>query len=67
MQKEMFLVNNFKCGGCATTIREGLSGISGVEDMVVVIQEGGVTVSGETLNWTVLAQKLDELGDPEAA
>ena len=31
------------------------------------IREGGVTVSGETLNWTVLAQKLDELGDPEAA
>lgn len=67
MQTEKFLVKNVKCGGCATTIQEGLSGISGVEDVVVVIQEGEVTVSGETLNRTALAQKLDELGYPEAA
>ena len=67
MQSEKFLVKNVKCGGCATTIREGLSGISGVVDMVVVIQERGVTVSGETLNRTALAQKLYELGYPGAA
>ena len=67
MQTEKFLVKNVKCGGCATTIREGLSGISGVEDVEVVIQEGEVNVCGETLNQTALAQKLDELGYPEAA
>lgn len=61
MQTEKFLVKNVKCGGCVTTIPEGLLGISGVED-VVVIQEGEVTISGETLNRTALAQKLDELG-----
>lgn len=62
MQTEKFLVKNVKCGGCVTTIPEGLLGISGVEDVMVVIQEGEVTISGETLNRTALAQKLDELG-----
>ena len=67
MQTEKFLVKNFKCGGCTTTSREGLSDISGIEDVEVVFQEGGVTVCGETLNRTALAQKLDELGYPKAA
>jgi copper chaperone len=67
MQTEKFLVKNVKCGGCANTIREGLLGIFGVEDVMVKIQEGEVTVSGEMLNRPALAHKLDQLGYPEAA
>ena len=66
MQTEKFRVKNVKCGGCATTIHDGLLGVAGVKD-VVVVQGGEVTVSGEGLDRAALAQKLGHLGYPEAA
>jgi len=67
MQTERFVVNNVKCGGCVSAIREGLLDITGVNDVSVVIQGGEVTVSGEELDRAVLARKLGQLGYPEAA
>jgi len=67
MQTEKFRVKNVKCGGCATTIHDGLLGVAGVKDVVVVVQGGEVTVSGEGLDRAALAQKLGHLGYPEAA
>jgi copper chaperone len=67
MQTEIFQVKNVKCGGCASTIRQGLLSVAGVKDVAVVIQGGKVTVSGEGLNREALARKLGQLGYPEAA
>ena len=67
MQTERFQVKNVKCGGCAGTIRQGLSAMTGVKDVAVVIEGGEVTVSGDDLDRPALAQKLSQLGYPEAA
>jgi len=66
MQTEKFSVKNVKCGGCVNTIREGLMGMSGVQAVDVTIEGGAVTVNGESLDRTILAQKLGQLGYPEA-
>ena len=67
MQLEKFEVTNVKCGGCASNIRNGLLGIAGVQEVAVEIQGGKVAVSGENLDRGVLADKLRQLGYPEAA
>ena len=67
MQTEKFEVLNVKCGGCAGTIRDGLLCIVGVKDVTVAIQDGEVTVNGEALDRAALADKLRQLGYPEAA
>ena len=67
METERFRVKNVKCGGCASTIQDGLLGLAGVKDVAVVIQGGEVTVSGEGLDRAALVQKLGQLGYPEAA
>jgi len=67
MQTEKFRVKNVKCGGCANAIRQGLSSMTGVEGVDVVISGGEVTVNGEQLDRAALAQKLAQLGYPEAA
>ena len=57
VQKESLNVANVKCGGCAETIKKGLLGIGGAEDIQVDIADGRVEVSGMTLtrmaSWTV--------------
>lgn len=67
MQTEKFRVKNIKCGGCVSTIHDGLLSLVGVKDVAVVIQDGEVTVSGEGLDRVALGQKLGQLGYPVAA
>lgn len=64
--QEKFSVQNVKCGGCASNIRNGLGALSGVSNVDVEIAGGTVTVQGDNLSRTTLAQKLAELGYPEA-
>ena len=66
MQTERFRVNNVKCDGCVSTIRQGLLGMAGVSEVAVIIQGGEVTVSGDNLDRGALANKLGQLGYPEA-
>jgi copper chaperone len=66
MQSEQFQVKNVKCGGCVSTIREGLLGMSGVKAVEVTIDGGRVKVEGEGLDRAALAQKLGQLGYPVA-
>lgn len=65
--QEKFTVQNVKCGGCASNIRNGLLSLSGVKSVDVEIANGAVTVQGDNLSRAALAQKLAELGYPEAA
>jgi copper chaperone len=65
MQTEKFRVKNVKCGGCVNTIRQGLMALAGVAAVDVAIQSGEVTVEGEAIDRSVVAQRLGELGYPE--
>lgn len=65
--QEKFTVRNVKCGGCANNIRNGLRPLSGVSEVDVEIASGAVTVQGDNLSRAALAQKLAELGYPEAS
>jgi copper chaperone CopZ len=64
MSNEIFNVQNVKCGGCVSAIQEGLGALEGVDSVEVVIESGQVSIAGEALDRTVLANKLSELGYP---
>ncbi|MEN8170261.1 MAG: heavy-metal-associated domain-containing protein [Pseudomonadota bacterium] len=66
MQNEQFTVQNVKCGGCVSTIENGLSELDGVSEVSVTIDGGLVTITGESLDRAQLAEKLASLGYPEA-
>jgi copper chaperone CopZ len=65
MQTERILVANVKCGGCASTIKDGLRGLPGVEAVDVNIADGAVTVDiSDTDSLSAVRDKLAELGYP---
>jgi len=66
METEIFTVQNVKCGGCVNNIKEGLTAVSGIQNVTVTIETGLVQVEGESLSHEQIAQKLGELGYPEA-
>ncbi len=66
MQTEVFKVQNVKCGGCVKAIENGLNILPEVSEVIVSIDEGQVIIRGEALDRQQLADKLAELGYPEA-
>ena len=66
METETFTVQNVRCQGCVSAIRDGLAQLPGVEAVEVSIDEGRVTVRGRNLDRAALAEKLGALGYPEA-
>ena len=66
MTNETFSVQNVKCGGCASTIQDGLAAMPGIDTVEVEVEGGTVTVSGADLDRATLSAKLAELGYPEA-
>jgi len=59
-------VDNIKCGGCARTIEKSLLKIESIQKVSVNIEEGLVTVEGETIDKENLAKTLLSLGYPES-
>ncbi|MCW9023595.1 MAG: heavy-metal-associated domain-containing protein [Gammaproteobacteria bacterium] len=57
-------VENIKCGGCAQTIRDGLTPMEGIETIDVDISSGHVSITGSNLSEEPVANKLAELGFP---
>ena len=66
MKNEKFTVQNVKCEGCASTIREGVLALHGIQDVTVEIDAGEVSVSGTNLVRAKISEKLSALGYPEA-
>lgn len=64
MLTENFEVANVKCGGCATTIEEGLLALVGVNGVRVNVESGQVEVSGDGLKREQVQKKLADLGYP---
>ncbi|MBK9328091.1 MAG: heavy-metal-associated domain-containing protein [Sphingobacteriales bacterium] len=67
MQSEKIIIANLKCDGCATTIKNKLNELEGVESVMVNHDEDSVTVlhSG-AVQREAITQKLHSLGYPEA-
>lgn len=57
-------VDNVKCGGCANSIREGLLTLRGIQEVMVNIDSGTVSIHGEGYNDKEIYSKLSELGFP---
>ena len=58
-------VENIKCGGCASTIRNKLSTLDGVESVEVGIEAGLVTIDGDEAHRETITAELLHLGYPE--
>jgi copper chaperone len=66
MTTEKIIIANLKCGGCATTIRNELLGIQGVDQAAVDIEKDSVEVTYDGVDRDVIIDKLYSLGYPEA-
>lgn len=67
MLTEKITVANLKCDGCATTIKNKLLALSGVNKVDVIIADDLVVVEHEeNILRSAIVQKLLSLGYPEA-
>jgi len=57
-------VENVKCGGCASAIEEGLKSLGNIESIEVNIENGHVSISGNSLSEPAIREKLAALGFP---
>ncbi|NOY71095.1 MAG: heavy-metal-associated domain-containing protein [Gammaproteobacteria bacterium] len=62
--QQKFFVQNVKCGGCATAIKQALMSLPGVTKVGVDVPAGSVVVEGESLGAAVLTDKLQASGYP---
>lgn len=59
-------VENIKCNGCATSIKNSLSKMEGVHDVKVDVENGIVSLETEaSANQEKIVSKLQSMGYPE--
>lgn len=58
-------IENLKCGGCAATIKKGISSIDGVSDVNVDLETSVVEVVSEKDTISEIKAKLSKMGYPE--
>lgn len=67
MKTEKIIIANLKCGGCATTIKNDLLKLEGVNEVSVDIENDAVNVVfNDNIDRKVIIDKLHSLGYPEA-
>lgn len=67
MKTEKIIIANLKCGGCATTIKNDLLKLNGVNEVSVDIENDAVNVNyNDDLDRNIIIDKLYSLGYPEA-
>ncbi|WP_029933927.1 heavy-metal-associated domain-containing protein [Thiomicrospira pelophila] len=59
-------VDNIKCGGCAHSIVSKLSGLDGVTDVTVDVEQGQVTFSSKNELIDQVKSELKSIGYPVA-
>ena len=64
MQQLDIQSSNIKCGGCVSTIENGLKDFGGINEVKVDIETNIVTVQGNELDKESIEHKLAELGYP---
>jgi len=62
--KQIFEVENIKCGGCVNSIKTALLKLENIEDVSIEKEINTVTVVGN-VEKSVVVNKLNELGYPE--
>ena len=58
-------IENLKCGGCASTIKKGISSLQGVQEVTVDVENSIVTIDSENADLVEIKEKLSKLGYPE--
>lgn len=67
MKTEKIIIANLKCGGCATTIKNDLLKLDGVNEVSVDIENDAVNVNyNDDVDRKIIIDKLHSLGYPEA-
>lgn len=66
MKTEKLLLANIKCSGCATTIKNELLKIKGVENLTVDIENDSIDLSYNETDRELIIHRLHSLGYPEA-
>lgn len=66
MKTEKLLLANIKCSGCATTIKNELLKIKGVENVTVDIENDSIDLCYNDPDRELIIHKLHSLGYPEA-
>lgn len=62
--KETVIIQNLKCGGCATTIRNELNKLDGISETTVNEETSEVSFISEKEDNSELLNRLDQLGYP---
>lgn len=67
MKTETILIENLKCKGCASTVKNAISSLLGVYDVFVDNDHYSVTVKyySHIISHEEIAQKLASIGYPE--
>ncbi len=66
MSKEIIIIDNLKCGGCANTVTKRLQEMEGVENVNVLLESSTVEIEKtENVSREALIAKLSKLGYPE--
>ena len=58
-------IENLKCGGCAATIKKGILGLKGINEVNVDVDKSIVSIASEKENLEEIKIKLSKLGYPE--
>jgi copper chaperone CopZ len=66
MKTEKIIISNLKCSGCATTIKTELEKLTGMNSVLVDIENDTVEVNYDQLERNAIINKLQSLGYPEA-
>ena len=61
MQQEIFIVTGMTCGHCTAKVEKFLSKIEGVNEVLVELASGNVTVTGN-FNSALVIQTIEKLG-----
>ena len=65
--RETLIVNNIKCGGCETSVREGLTKIEGIDNVEVSAATGEVTFDFlDNASLEIARRKLHNMGYTES-
>ena len=64
MEQFEIQASKIKCGGCVSTIEDGLKDFAGISEMKVDIETNVVSVQGNELDKESIENKLAELGYP---
>ncbi len=63
MKKEI-IVQNLKCGGCASTITKGVESLEGIENVSVDVDSSTISFTTDLDNIEFVHEKLAKMGYP---